>query len=303
MKKIFFIILLLAGTQSLTAQQWGNATTSQVDPLGSQYFQNQYLGNPAMAGIDTGLHLNAAYRKQWRDEPGVPVTMAITADYAAGKRVGVGLNVYNDKAGLLSNTRVAATYAYHLPLSSTGGQQLHFGLSVGFRSEFIDRKALNGDASDPSIGRFNRRDNYFDADFGLAYTSHGLNLQAALPNMIGYFKSDNKGQVNSSTFYSSASYRIGIGSQLTSIEPKVCFRGVRGFDNIIDLGANIVFLENTLNAFGMYHTSKNFTVGAGYNIFHTVGILVSYSSQTSGLSNYLSGNFAVGLKVDLFNKE
>lgn len=302
MKKVFYILLLLAGTQSVKAQQWGNATTSQVDPLGPQYFQNQYLGNPAFAGIDTGLHLNAAYRKQFRDDPGVPVTMAVTADYAAGKRVGVGLSFYNDKAGLLSNTRVAATYAYHLPLTAAGTQQLHFGLSVGFRTEYIDRKGVNGDATDPSIGRFNRRDNYFDGDFGVAYTGSGLSLQASLPNMVGYFKSDNKTQVNSATFYTAAGYKIAIGSQLTSIEPKVCFRGVRGFDNIIDMGANIAFLDNQANVYGMYHTSKNFTVGAGYNIAHTVGILLSYSSQTAGLSNYLSGNFTLGIKVDLFNK-
>ncbi len=300
MKKVFYILLLLAGTHSVKAQQWGNATTSQVDPLGPQYFQNQYLGNPAFAGVDTGLHLNAAYRKQFKDEPGVPVTMVVTADYAAGKRVGVGLYFYNDKAGMLTNTRVAATYAYHLPLTASGTQQLHFGLSVGLRAEHLDRKALNGDITDPSIGRYNRRDNYFDADFGLAYTSSGLSLQAALPNMIGYFKSDNKGQVNSSTFYTAAGYKIGIGSQLTSIEPKVCFRGVRGFDNIVDMGANIVFFDNLVNVYGMYHTSKNFTVGAGYNIVNTVGILLSYSSQTAGLSNYLSGNFALGIKVDLF---
>ncbi|RAJ05495.1 type IX secretion system PorP/SprF family membrane protein [Chitinophaga skermanii] len=301
MKKVFYILLLLAGSQSVKAQQWGNATTAQIDPLGTQYFSNQYLGNPAFAGIDTGLHINAAVKRQAKNDPGVPTTMAFTADYAAGKRVGVGLYVYNDKAGLLSNTRVAATYAYHLPLSYSGTHQLHFGLSVGFRTEFLDRKGLNGDGSDPSIGRFNSRDNYFDADFGVAYTSNGLNVQAAFPQLVGYFKSGNENMVNSSTFNTAVSYKIPVGAELTSIEPKVVFRGVRGFDNIVDMGANLVFLDNVANVFGMYHTSKNFTVGAGFNVAHTVGVVCAYTTQTAGLSNYLSGNFTIGLKVDLLH--
>ncbi|UYQ95575.1 PorP/SprF family type IX secretion system membrane protein [Chitinophaga horti] len=296
MKKIFYILLLMAGIQQAKAQQWGN-TSSQVDPLATQYFQNQYLGNPAMAGIDSGLHLSAAYRRQWEHQPGVPVTMAFTAEYATTKRVGVGLNVYNDKAGLLSNTRVALTYAYHLPLSAANTQHLHFGLSVGLRNERLDVKNLDGEVLDPSIGRYNRRDNYFDGDFGVAYTGYGITLQAALPNMVGYFRDENKGLANSSTFFLAGSYRIAIGTQFTAVEPKVCFRGVRDFDNVIDMGANLVFLNNAANVFGMYHTSKNYTVGAGYNVINRIGIQASYSSQTEGLSNYLSGNFTLGLRV------
>ncbi|ASZ10374.1 PorP/SprF family type IX secretion system membrane protein [Chitinophaga pendula] len=300
MKKVLYIALLIAGAQSLKAQEVGN-TNTLVDPLPTQYFQNQYLANPAMAGIDTGLHLNAAYRRQWKNQPGVPETISFTADYAAGKRVGAGLMVFNDKAGLMTSTRVALTYAYHLPLSLERNQFLHFGLSLGIRTERINLKGINGEVMDPSIGRFNRRDNYFDGDFGVAYTSNGLSLQAALPNVVGYFKSD-KNLVNGSTFFTAASYRIALGGQFTSLEPKVCFRGVRGFDNIVDVGANLVLLNDVANVYGLYHSSKTFTVGAGFNIHHTVGLQLSYSSQTAGLSNYLSGNFTVGLTVNLFNK-
>lgn len=300
MKKVLYIALLIAGAQSLKAQEIGN-TNTLVEPLPTQYFQNQYLANPAMAGIDTGLHLNAAYRRQWKDQPGVPETISFTADYAAGKRVGAGLMVFNDKAGLMTSTRVALTYAYHLPLSLERNQFLHFGLSLGIRTERINLKGINGETMDPSIGRFNRRDNYFDGDFGVAYTSNGLSLQAALPNVVGYFKSD-KNVVNGSTFFTAASYRIALGGQFTALEPKVCFRGVRGFDNILDVGANLSLLNNVVNVYGLYHSSKTYTVGAGFSIHNTVGLQLSYSSQTAGLSNYLSGNFTAGLTVNLFNK-
>ena len=30
-------------------------STAQINPLGAQYFQNQYLANPAMAGYQSGM--------------------------------------------------------------------------------------------------------------------------------------------------------------------------------------------------------------------------------------------------------
>lgn len=295
-------VLLSIAMQQVNAQSLGN-TSTQVDPLGSQYFQNQYLGNPAFAGIDSGLHLNGAFKRQFRNDPGVPVTMSFTADYFVGNRVGAGLNVYRDEAGLLSRTRVALTYAYHLPLTLTGSQQLHFGLSLGIRYDRLDAKNVNGDPNDPSIGLFNRRDNYFDGDFGVAYTDDHLNLQVALPNMVGYFRKDNKDVINSATFYAAASYRFDIGEELTYIEPKVAFRGVRDYDNIFDIGANVVFLNNWINIFGLYHTSKNYTLGAGFNCRSTVGLQLIYTSQTEGLRNYLDNNFTAALTINLFRRQ
>lgn len=299
MKKICCIILLLAAAQMVKAQSWGNSSP-QIDPLGTQYFENQYLGNPAFAGIDSGLHVHGAYRRQWNDNPGAPVTMGFTGDYLVGKRVGAGLNVFRDEAGLISRTRVSLTYAYHLPLSTSGRQALHFGLSVGLRSDFLDVSKLNGDATDPSIGMYNRRDNYFDADYGMAYTDGHLNIQAALPNVVGYFRSENEGIANSAGFFAAASYRFDIGNGLTSIEPKVCYRGVREYEDIFDLGANFVFLQNWVNVFGMYHTSQNFTVGAGFNYRSTAGVNLIYTSQTAGLRNYLGDSFTLALTINLF---
>ncbi|WP_349318272.1 PorP/SprF family type IX secretion system membrane protein [Chitinophaga sp. MM2321] len=292
---MFSITIQQAGAQSL-----GN-TSTLVDPPATQYFQNQYIGNPSFAGIDSGLYINGAYRRQLKNDPGVPVTMSFTADYLVGNRVGAGLNVYRDVAGLISRTRVSLTYAYHMPLSQTGQQQLHFGLSAGLRNDRLDIKNINGDINDPSIGMYNRRDNYFDGDFGMAYTDGHLNLQAALPNVVGYFSKENREIANSATFYAAASYRFYIGNEFTSIEPKACFRGVRGYDNIFDFGANVVFLDNWVNLFGLYHTSKNYTLGAGFNFRSAVGVQLIYTSQTAGLRSYLDNNFTLALTINLFN--
>ncbi|WP_160717626.1 type IX secretion system membrane protein PorP/SprF [Chitinophaga solisilvae] len=291
---------LIAGSLAATAQDWSK-TSTPLQPLTSQYFQNQYMMNPAMAGIDSGLHVNVAYRSQWTDMPGAPVTKSATADYYFGDRVGGGINVFNDKAGLINRTKASFTYAYHLPLSNRKTDYLHFGLSLGINSERLDKSGLNGEMNDPAINAFNRRDNYFEIDYGMAYTGHNLTLQAAAPNLMNLLRKEDDRTVNGSTFFASASYRFFLENGIFNhIEPKATLRGVRGYESLVDIGANLVFLYEYLNVFGMYHSSRNFTAGVGFNYKSILGIQAMYTTQTSGLKNYSSGSFELGLVVHAF---
>jgi type IX secretion system PorP/SprF family membrane protein len=292
-------LLLAAGiNQQAGAQSLSNAQ-ALLEPSGTQYFQNQYLSNPAMAGYEKGLHINGAYRRQWTGIEGAPVTKFFSADAAVGNRVGAGIHVFNDVAGLINRSRVALTYAYHLPLNNAD-QQLHFGLSLAWNVQRIDYKNLVGDPNDPSVGAFNRRDNYFEAEYGMAYTDTKLTLQAAIPNVRSLFTGDNKAVDGGGIFFTAASYRFAIGESISSIEPKVAYRGVRGYDNILDAGVNISFLDDVANVMAMYHTSKSLTAGIGVNILKTVGIQAMYTTQTGGIKTYVDGTYEIGATVNLF---
>lgn len=304
MKKYIKYITLLSAfalsNYNAGAQSAGNPAM-MVEPLAAQYFLDPYMANAAMAGIDTGFHVNLAYRHQSSGVNGAPETKALTANYQLFKRVGIGMNIFNDKAGLLNNTKVAFTYAYHLPLSLAGTSALHFGLSGAFIARRLDTKEVNGDPTDPNINAFNRRDNYFEADFGMAYTYKGLTVQASLPNLVSLVKNSSSDLgIDRSLFFAAAGYKFETGEQLSAIEPKVCFRDIKGYDNIIDAGANFTFLHNQLNAFGMYHSSQSFSAGVGANYRSIAGFQLIYNSQTAGLSNYTNGTFEINLMVNLF---
>ncbi|RPE05647.1 type IX secretion system membrane protein PorP/SprF [Chitinophaga lutea] len=290
--------LLAAGlTQQAAAQSAGESPALLV-PSGTQFFQNQYLGNPAMAGIDSGLHLNAAYRRQWGSIEGAPESMFFTADGPVARRVGAGLTVYNDKAGLMNRTRAALTYAYHLPVSDRG-QFLHFGISGAMNFQRINYKDLDGDINDPSVSAFNRRDDYFEGEFGMAYTDRHWTLQAALPNIRSVVSGNNEAN-GGSIFLTAASYRFLPEGAVSLIEPKICYRGVRGFDNILDVGVNVGFLQNKANVMAMYHTSKSVTAGIGVNIRETLVIQAMYSTQTGGIKTYVDGSYEIGATIHLF---
>jgi type IX secretion system PorP/SprF family membrane protein len=273
--------------------------SAQLNPMGALYFQNQFLGNPAMAGTD-GLNLNMGYRKQWNTIPGSPSTQTITADYGITSKAGLGLSFNNELSGLFKRTRAVGTYAYHLPLNAND-DKLSFGLSLGFMNERVNTDDLNGDPDDLSITNFNQRGTYLDGDFGMAYTTGNLNVQFALPNLKGILKQDDiRGIVDRSTFFSAISYKIqtGPGTDL-QIEPKAVYRGVNGLNNMLDLGANLSYAGNKLNLFGMYHSTKSATFGMGLN-YQNIGFSGIYNTSTAALSSYTDGNFELSLKLNLF---
>ncbi|SEW13291.1 PorP/SprF family type IX secretion system membrane protein [Chitinophaga arvensicola] len=300
--KSYIRLLLLSGlfllSMKMKAQSF-SSNSSLLEPSATQYFQNQYLANPAMAGIDSGLHVNASYRNQWSDIAGAPVTKFLSADGNFGRRVGGGLRIFNDAAGLLNRTRVALSYAYHLPLNSSN-QQLSFGLSLALNLQRLNTKDLNGEVNDPSIGAFNRRDDYFEAEYGMAYTNGHLNLQGAVPNIRSLFSGNNNTIDGGNIFFTAASYQFTPEGVISKIEPKLCYRGVKDYDNILDIGLNVAVLENVANVMAMYHTSKSMTAGIGVNIMKTVAIQALYTTQTGGIKTYVNGTYEIGASIHLF---
>lgn len=294
-KHIFSILLPLG------AVMLANPAKAQLNPFGAMYFQNQYLVNPAMAGINSGLVVNLGYRQQWSSIQGSPTTQSLTAEYGTSKKIAFGINLSNDKAGLLGRTRGMATAAYHLPLSGND-QKLNFGISVGFMDQRVNNSDINGDQGDVTVGRYNDRQTYMDADFGLSYTSEKLTLQGAVPNLKNVLKKDElTSGVDRSTFMAAASYKItGKTFSGFTLEPKVAFRGIQGYKNIVDAGANIAVANNTLNLMGMYHSSKSTTFGVGMNFKNSISVLGVYTTETSALSSYVNGNFEIAFKVNLF---
>lgn len=293
MKTLYKLLMLLA--------VWIPAASvyAQLNPLSSQYYTNRYVINPAFAGASNGLRINGAYRKLWDNVPGAPVTQNLTADYGFGK-VGIGLNMSNESAGLQRQTRIVGSYAYHLPLNANN-QQLHFGLSVGFMNQRLENADIYGNPNDPMVGLYNDRKTYLDGDFGIAYTSDKLSIEGSLPNLKSFFKKDVIKLADVATFYTAISYKITLseGMEGIELEPKVAYRGVKGFDNIFDLSAQAWIANKQVFLMGVYHSSENATFGIGIDFKRKYLISGMYTTQTSALSAYTNGSFELNLRLSV----
>ena len=171
---------------------WGNKSVAQQLPLYTQYQNNGFLLNPAMAGYDGYTSFNVTTRKQWLGFQESPLTYSFSGQTRLLKRsyriinkpirnkrkfkpsrsgrVGLGGFVFNDVNGLVSRTGMQFSYAYHIYMLRS---QLSFGLGGQMFQYKIDRDRITtfreGDPtinSDMNIVAF-----IPDFNFGVYWTS------------------------------------------------------------------------------------------------------------------------------------
>ena len=120
MKRIIKILLFLVIPVSVYGQ---------LTPYTSQYVLNPLSINPGYAGNRGLLNVAAFYRKQWVGINGSPETMSLTVDAPFhDDKMGLGLNVINDKIGVTRETQINTNYSYKI---SMGKGNLSFGLGAG----------------------------------------------------------------------------------------------------------------------------------------------------------------------------
>lgn len=276
----------------------GSTTYGQLNPMGSIYFQNQYAANPAMAGTQEGWDINAAYKVQWTAIDGAPSMQTLTATYGLpGRKLGFGLNFYNESAGVIRRNSVKGTYAYHIPLNDNRSF-LDFGISSNIISEWIDFNKVVGDPTDGSLHQFNVRPLYVEGDFGITYRNERLTVQGSLSNVKRLLNTDlRRNVIDQSLYMGAVSYRFFYqGGIVSSIEPKVMYRGVDNYKDLLDLGVQTQCYNDKLIMSMMYHSTNSLTFGAGTFYQNRLRILCLYTSGTSDLRKYSNGEFEIALQ-------
>ncbi|GAB2565892.1 PorP/SprF family type IX secretion system membrane protein [Spirosoma areae] len=121
---IVLLLILGIGSGQVRAQQ---------DKMFSQYMFNMMALNPAYAGSRDVLSMSALYRNQWTGIQGAPQTATFTADMPLNQeRVGVGLQLYGDKAGVIQEAGAFASYAFRIKVGAKS--TLALGLQAGASS-------------------------------------------------------------------------------------------------------------------------------------------------------------------------
>lgn len=280
------------------------AALAQVTTAGTVYFQNAYQVNPAMAGKTADLlTLAGGYRRQLTGVNQSGEIYYATADYGLSQQMGVGLNFYGAKTGLISTTRVMASYAYHLALTQT--QRLAFGMSAGIVNQSINTSEIVGDQGDPQVLAFNNQGIKPDLDLGVTYVWNGLTVQVAGAHLLGYMQEDNQVSytyLRKPSVFSSLSYRVQLIQGVYApiyITPQICYRQVDGYDGIVDVGARLDFFEELINVFAMYHSTESVTLGLGLKTgeFSLSGMFITPSKDYD--DNQIGTEFEVSFQVFL----
>lgn len=155
--KNIFTILLLIGIMTVAKAQ---------DNHFSMFYNSPLSLNPAMTGLMVeDIRGVVQYRSQWQSVT-VPYTTTLASvdanimkGYLRDDFVGVGLMVYNDKAGdaEFRNTQVALSASYNKDLSGEGNHYLSGGFQIGFGQQAVNFNKLlfdsqfDGEALNPQI--------------------------------------------------------------------------------------------------------------------------------------------------------
>ena len=197
-----------------------SCVSAQQQPYYTQYILNNFILNPALAGIEDYWDLKASYRNQWVGLNGAPTTLYLTINAPLGKteydnetpvtvpdlqakslgakqflmeytappaHSGVGFTILNDKTGPLSRIAAYGSYAYHVPVGVK--TSLSFGLSLGVQEVTVDVNAVDfGQANpvDPAVlgsGYLNKLEPDVNAGLWLSNKSFfvGLSAQQIIP--------------------------------------------------------------------------------------------------------------------------
>jgi len=270
---------------------------AQPNQLNAQFFHQPYLLNPALAGMDQGWSFFLGYAHQLNEVQDAGHTQALTAAYRSGKTA-LAIAASQDRQGLIAQTRLMGTYAYHLPLDGDR-QHLHFGLSLGMHRAQIDESDIRGQTGDPVVGAFNEQRNAMDGGAGVAYTDAHWTIQVAMPALSGKLNGERGDLPGTSTFMAGAGYRFNAGGAADglTVEPRVYYRTLSGMPAVVDAGISLG-LKNKFTLDGVYHSSDRFTGGISTTFTSQLSAVLLYSNGVNGI-NFSGECLELGLKYAL----
>ncbi len=283
---ITFLFLALAGL--LVAQQ---------QTLYTNYLVNQYLYNPAYAGVVEGTQINAAYRNQWVGFDGSPKTYMLSGYGNMKKKpnMAVGGILTSERIGLLQRTSVYGTYTYHLKINKKAS--INFGLGVGGirhkvrvydakpydkDDSYLSSDVLNGFAFDANAGFY-----FYTKNFFLGFSDQQMpNAKILWSNSIGR---------NTTHFYTYAGYNFHFGSKKEwVVQPSVLVRTNSPVPYQFEVHAKVIYSE--MLWLGLSYRDKSSACAMlGCNIKKQYAFAYSYDYTLTKLSSYSTGSHEIML--------
>ena len=298
MKKVLLLIIALLLL---------NLGFSQQLPMYSQYMNNKFLLNPAVAGSEDYIPIRLTARQQWVGIDGAPSTQALSGNFLLGnKNMGVGGYIFSDRFGMDSKIGIQGSYSYILDVG-LWDSKLAFGLSVmAFQYAFNTEGAIVTDANDPSVAYANQSVFVPDANFGAYWHNDEFFFGASANQLIEFPVEFDKLDASENTlqrhFFVMGGYKFKVTKEI-DVEPS----------SLIKITATSP-IDFDLNVKGYY--KKNYWFGMSYrtgvyeNMEHSMIAMIgakykhvvfgyAFDYQFSNISNYTFGTHEIMIGYNL----
>jgi type IX secretion system PorP/SprF family membrane protein len=280
------LLAILASPTMLSGQQL---------PQYTQYMFNDFVINPAIAGVHNYYQIRTNHRFQWVGMEDPPMTNSIAFYGPHAKwNMGYGGYIYNDVTGPTSRTGVTGAYAYNIAV--TGDIRLSMGIAASLLQFRIDGTQLNPkDVSDPAILDMTSTSYMPDAGIGAYLYAEefyvGLSVAQLLNNNVRIFENKNglnrlKTQVNLT-----GAYRFQVDRDW-SLEPSVMIKAAAPREFGFDITARTEWRKMVWGAVSYrYHEAIAILLGYSYEEILFFGY--AYDIGITSLRKYNTGTHEI----------
>ncbi len=303
---------------------------AQQRPHYTQYVLNNFIINPAVAGMENYTDLKLSHRHQWVGINDAPVTTYLTIHGAIGKKDsrvspttftppgenprgqayweqytapephhGWGGTIINDQTGPLKRTSFYGTYAYHTSISQR--TSLSAGISLGFTNNTLNTtKLIFDNPIDPVVASSNEINTWKpDVNVGVWLYSADYYLGVSALQIVNQgltFAADTLkvSQKSYPHLFVTGAYKFYAGQDF-SIMPSFVLRYVNPLPVGIDMIVKAQYRDRIWVG-GGYRVNDGVLGLVGVNISSTLNIGYSYDYSTSPLQPFTSGSheFVIG---------
>jgi len=286
------------------------ATAQQLPEL-SQYLNNDFLLNPAIAGTKDYAPVTISARMQWVGFNNAPSTQIASIHGAITNNVGLGLSVTNATAGPTSSTTAQLAYSYRIKLNEK--TKLSFGLAPMIIQQSLQKDKMTLDEqNDNTFNRISGKTMIADVDAGVYLYGSKYFVSFSLPQLL-----ENKVRLGDALFterlkrtyvlYGGYNFDVKEKFMLT---PSVLIKAIEG-GAPIQFDVNFKATYNKLIWLAVSYrssTSQSITEAA----VASLGVMkynfvfgYSYDYSLSSISKYSSGSHEVFLtyKINCKKKE
>lgn len=280
---------------------------SQQLPMYSQYMNNKFLLNPAVAGSEDYIPVRLTARQQWVGIQDAPSTQALSGNFLLNnKNMGVGGYLFSDRFGIDSKVGIQGSFSYILDVG-LWDSKLAMGLSVmAFQYSFNTTNTVVTDENDPTVAYARESAFVPDANFGLYWHNDEFFFGVSANQLIEYKVKFNDLDAAKNTlqrhYFVMGGYKFQINKDI-EIEPSTMLKVTTSAPMNFDLNVKGYYLRKYWAGVS-YRTGVPFDkgnsviamIGAKFNHI-VVGYAFDYGF--SNIQNYTSGTHEIMIGINL----
>ena len=258
--------------------------------------------NPAYAGATEVPTVTALYRNQWIDMPGAPQNTSVTFDMPIeSKKIGVGVQLYDERLGIEKSTGLNLIYAFRIPISKKG--TLSLGLQFGvfnYRANYTQVNTFQ--TNDPSFSQ-NINGILPAAATGIYYNTDKFYIGFSTPALLKTKVSvDNTALVSSATgtdlhLYLASGYKFIVNEDLIW-SPSVLVKAVGGAPIECDFNTTVL-LDKILTLGVSYRTGDSWVGMFELQLGKQLRLGYAYDKTITNLATYNRGSHELMLRFGL----